>query len=202
MVVADDENLDTAHDLGMWGVERSNEQLGRKFNDAYELSVHLGADYVIPIGSDDWLDPQWILARPLPRDAIRCARRCAFVDERGERIGWFNTPHDGGVGIRVIPTWMLVPFGARPAVEDRRRGIDGTTLVGMRRKLRDLLKLEYHELHPAQIVDWKSGFPQINSFDSLQYVTDDPGDPFETLAGTYPTVALDEMRAVYAEAAR
>src|SRR6187551_1252597 len=83
VVVADDENLDIAHENGFHGYEQANEPLGRKWNDGYELACREGqADYVVPFGSDDWIDPAAILELPLPGPReIRCFRRTAVVSE-------------------------------------------------------------------------------------------------------------------------
>jgi hypothetical protein len=52
VVVADDENLDVAAELGFGTVERANSPLGRKWNDGYELAGRTAVDYVIPLGTD------------------------------------------------------------------------------------------------------------------------------------------------------
>src|SRR5574337_351116 len=87
VVVADDENLDVADELGFGTVRRGNRPLGRKWNDGYQLAGEAGVDFVVPFGSDDWIDPAAILAAPLPGpDEIRCFRRSAVVREDGRRL--------------------------------------------------------------------------------------------------------------------
>lgn len=200
LVVACDENLDTALQLGFGTVERDNVQLGRRWNDGYELAWRQGVDYVVPIGSDDWLDPAWVLADPLPGpQTIRCMRQLAMVDETGRTMRRMRVRYDGGVGIRIIPTRLLDAVAGRPCVEDRQRAIDATTLRKLKSANRYELALVYRDLHPYQLVDWKTEGQQLNPFDSCAQYGDDQDllDPFETLDGVYSACALDEMAHVY-----
>src|SRR5690349_10276090 len=62
VVIGEDLSLDVAQELGFATVRRDNTQLGRKFNDGYQLACDPAynpepADYVVPCGSDDWVDP-------------------------------------------------------------------------------------------------------------------------------------------------
>ena len=102
VVIADDENLGTARDLGFGTVERDNVWLGRKFNDGYELAASAGIDYVVPLGSDDWIDAAAIGTGDLREDTIRCFRLTTFVREDGGASAPLRIPYDGGVGVRVI----------------------------------------------------------------------------------------------------
>ena len=199
VVIADDGNLDVAADLGFGTVEQGNDFLGRKFNDGYEFAAREGVEYVVPLGSDDWLDPRLILDAPLSPDTVRCARLCAMVSESGNRMMQVSVPYDGGIGPRIIPTALLAPLDYRPAVEDRQRGIDGTTLGRLRRAHRGSLALTYHDVHPLQLVDWKSRGSNLNTYAMCRVYQTDHGTsrPFEALAKHYPAEALDEMRAVY-----
>lgn len=193
VVIADDENLDVACELGFGTVRRDNRPLGRKWNDGFELAGLAGADYMIPCGSDDWIDPAFILSGDLPApDTVRCARRSAIVNETGTRLAHLRIPYDGGDGIRIIPRQLLQPFGFRPAVEDAPRAIDTSVLTRLRPRL------AYHDLHPLQVVDFKSR-EQLNSYrDCLTFLDgDESADPFGDLAAYYPAEAVGEMRTLY-----
>ena len=199
VVIACDGNLDTAAELGFGTVDRDNRFLGRRWNDGYELCRVAGVDYAIPFGSDDWIDPTLILAAPLPADdQLVCFRRAAFVREDGARLALLRIPYDGGLGIRVIPAAMLARARFRPADEDRNRALDASVWRGLCRALGRQPRLVYHDLHPLQIVDWKSN-TQLNSYaDCLRYLNGpESDDPFADLAEVYPGEALDEMRDVY-----
>ena len=87
VVVACDENLDTARELGFAWVDRDNRFTARKFNDGIQLACdrqfnrHL-VDYVVPLGSDDWVD--WRLFHNLPNAHTMIGfQRMAFVREDG-----------------------------------------------------------------------------------------------------------------------
>lgn len=198
VVIADDENLETAATLGFGTVERQNRPLGRKWNDGYELAGRTGVDYVAPFGTDDWIAPALLLDGVMPADGeIRCCRLSAVVSEDGRRLARLTIPYEGGDGVRIWPTSMLRPLGYRPAQEDRERAIDTSVLTNVKRALGRPPRVVYHDLHALQIVDWKSA-EQLNSYDGcLKYLEGDELDPWESLAGFYPAVALAEMAALY-----
>src|SRR4051794_2342619 len=66
VVIADDRNLRTATELGFGTVRRDNHFLARKFNDGIQLACdpqinERPVDYVVPCGSDDWVDHRLFL---------------------------------------------------------------------------------------------------------------------------------------------
>lgn len=199
VVIADDENLETAEALGFATVEsREWDPLGRKFNDGYELAGLAGVDFCVPLGSDDWIDPAVILKGELRADRIRCFRLGAFVREDGQKLAPIRIGYDGGLGIRIIPRDILAATGFRPAADDQVRAIDGSVYRGISDALGAPPAFEYVDLHPYQIIDWKSD-TQLNSYaDCLRHLDgDESDDPFADLAAVYPEAALDEMRSVY-----
>lgn len=195
VVVALDENLDTAADLGFATKKRDNAALGRKWNDGYQLAGRVGVDYVVPIGSDDWIWADFIAAGLPGPGEIRCARQSAIVDETGTRLARLRIPYDGGDGVRVIPTELLRPFNYRPAVEDASRAID--TSVWMR--LKRTAKFTYHDVDPLQIVDFKSD-TQLNSYERVSKYREgeEHDDPWSELALLYPEDSVSAMRDFYA----
>jgi len=212
VVVADDGNLDTARDLGFATVRRNNEFLSRKFNDGIQLALDSRfnprpADYVVPCGSDDWVDHRLFL-NGLPEPGQMLAfRMAAFVSEDGRQIVSRVLDYEGGVGIRVYPRAMLEHLRFRPADEDRKRACDTSILANVKRELRALSipppQVVYGDLHPFQIVDWKSASEQLNSFSDITIRHrrgTPPVDPFDELAKSFPKAALREMRAHYARA--
>ncbi len=205
IVMAEDENLDTARELGFGTVERENAPLGRKWNDGYQAACDpeynpRPLDYVVPMGSDDWLDPELLLSTELPDDdEILCFRKVAFVREDGRKLARLNIVYDGGIGIRVIPRALIATARYRPASEDRNRAIDTSTLNGITRENRGCPRLRYHDLHSLQLIDFKSEI-QLNSYSAcLKFEGGgESDDPFGQLAAVYPREALKEMRALYA----
>lgn len=199
VVVADDSNLKVARSLGFATVSRNNDQLGRKWNDGYQVAGEEGADFMVPLGSDDWVDARMFTELPLPKaNQIRCARRSSIVNETGTRLAHLNITYDGGDGVRVIPAALIEPLRYRPAHEDRKRAID--TSVIHRLRSRDIRpELVYYDLHPLQIVDFKSDGTQLNGYrDCLGFQDgDESDDPCRLLGEHYPEEAIEEMRAVH-----
>lgn len=207
VVVADDENLATAEALGFARVRRDNRFLSRKFNDGIQLALDetvnpRPADYVVPIGSDDWID--WRILTRLPnRDTVVGFQRMSFVREDGRELRPAHVRYQGGCGMRIYPRRLLELLDYRPADEDRERGCDTSILVNLRRAYDSHhhreLRVVHYETNPLQIVDFKSPGEQINAYEGVtaMWGRGDPADPFEALQGVYPDEALDEMAAFY-----
>lgn len=195
VVVACDENLDVARALGFGTVERDNIFLGRRFNDGFQAACMEGVDYVVPVGSDDWVDASWLADRLPGPDEVRCSRLMSMVSEDGFRLVSLRVGYTGGHGIRVFPRALLERVDCRPAEEFRRRAIDTSIL----RRLEPLRpRVTYVDSSPFQVVDWKSPCEQLNTFESCaRYAEGGQADPFVALADVYPADALAEMASVY-----
>jgi len=199
VVVADDENLDSAGDAGFHAVRRPNSPLGRKWNDGYEFAgVELDADFVVPLGSDDWVDPIIFSDLPEPHE-IRCHRMSSIVREDGARISALNIWYEGGDGVRIFPRSLLEMVRFRPAENDRNRAIDTSIMQRLQRfHLGELPPRRYFDANPYQIVDWKTPGDQLNTYHAcVAYRSERERDTWETLTDRYPREALDEMKAVY-----
>lgn len=196
VVVADDENLETARELDFATYEQQNQPLGRKWNDGYELAGRYGqADYFVPLGSDDWVDPGFIADTLPAANEIRCSRQSAVVSEDGARLARLTIPYDIGDGVRVIPRALLEPLRFRPAAEHKPRAIDTSIMERIRQVAAH--RLVYHDRDALQIVDFKSS-EQLNSYERcLVFRRGDEVDPWEALAGRYPLEAIQEMQHVY-----
>lgn len=202
IVVADDENLTTALDLGFGIVERNNRFLSRRFNDGIQLATDARfnprpADYVVPLGSDDWIAADVLLDLPRPNTIVGF-KRIAFVREDGLELTERFLDYDGGAGIRIYPRRLLAMMEFRPADEDRVRGCDTSILVNMKRRLR--FRLEHRDIDARLIVDWKSAGSNRNPYSDVagRWKGSPPVDPFEALAGVFPAEALEEMEMHYA----
>lgn len=226
VVIGDDGNLETARDLGFATVRRDNRYLSAKFNDGIQVACDRAlnprvVDFVVPCGSDDWVDHRIFLERLPGRKEIVGFRLAAFVDETGQQIIAREIDYRGGVGIRVYPREMMArqrqifpgllapPF--RPADEDLGRGCDTSILVNVTKTYTgNAPMIVYGDVHPYQIVDWKSpNVPgvseQLNSWGEVAgrfRRGEPPRDPFETLSTIYPAEALEEMRAHYGARSR
>lgn len=204
VVVADDENLDTARNLGFATVERDNRFTSRRFNDGIQLATDpafnaVPVDYVVPLGSDDWVD--WRLFHNLPAPNVMVGfQRMSFVREDGAELTVRRINSEGGCGIRIYSREVMARMGYRPADEDRRRGCDTSILVNVKRTLGDAFRVEHRDLDPLQIVDWKSPGENLNPYEALRrHRAELTRDPFEVLAGRYPAESLQAMSDHYAE---
>lgn len=205
VVVADDENLDTARRFGFGAIRRNNSFTSRRFNDSLQLALDPAhnprpASHAVPIGSDDWVDHRLFLDLP-PADTMVGFRHVSFVREDGAEIVTTYLDNAGGSGIRIYPAALMKPLGYRPADEDRKRGCDTSILTNLVRHHGDRMRVEHRHLHDRQIVDWKSHGEQLNSYDQIaaRRRRSVGADPWVELAGLYPAVALEEMRAHYVQ---
>jgi hypothetical protein len=201
IVIADDENLDTARDLGFEWAERNNRFLGRKFNDGIQLATdhdhnRRPADYVVPCGSDDWVDWRLFVDLP-PVRTMYGFQHMAFVNETGTTLTARHLNYLGGSGIRIYPRKVMHRLGYRPCDDDRERGCDTSILINLQRA--GELRVEHRGCDPLQIVDWKSHGQQVNSYAEIagRHRQTLAGDPFDLLADRFPAAALDEIRAHY-----
>jgi hypothetical protein len=201
VVIACDENLSTARELGFGTIERDNRFLSRRFNDGIQLACDPAynprpADFVVPCGSDDWVDHRILLDLPAP-GSVRAFRRLSFVREDGREMTSRRLNYAGGCGIRVYPRDVVARLGYRPADEDRNRGCD-TSILRNLTNAGPLLRVLYGAIQARQIVDWKSAGEQLNGYGELQSHRElGRYDPFDELADVFPAEALDEMAAHY-----
>lgn len=203
VVIAEDDNLDTAAEMGFGTIEQSNQQLGKKWNDGYELAGRTGVDYVVPFGSDDWVLPAWVELQVRAEGEFRCSRRTSVVSEDAQSLATLEITYEKrggpamGTGVRMIPTGLLQRLGYRPADDVRDRGIDTSVWLNVSRMLGRAPRVSFVECGPFQIVDWKSA-EQLNAFEPcLKYQVGELLDPWRVLAGRYPAEALTEMRALH-----
>jgi hypothetical protein len=201
VVIACDENLDIARELGFGTIERDNHFLSRRYNDGIQLAMDPAfnprpAAYVVPCGSDDWVDWRIFVDLP-PAHEIVAFQHMSFVREDGRELTSSFVGYTGGCGIRIYPHRVMWELGYRPADEDRRRGCD-TSMFGNIRRYSQRMTIRHRPIDNRQIVDWKSVDEQINPYESvLRYKRSSHGDPFQALEGIYPAEALAEMQAHY-----
>lgn len=201
VVIADDENLDTAIEFGFGTVRRNNRFLSRRFNDGIQLACDRDfnsrpVDYVVPCGSDDWVDSAILVDLPRANTVVGF-KRISFVREDGAELTERFLDYEGGCGIRIYPRPVLAALDYRPADEDRVRACDTSIMVNLKRALR--FRLEHREIDSRQIVDWKSPGEQRNPYAEVagRWRGSAPADPFEILRDVFPDEALEEMAAHY-----
>lgn len=198
VVIACDENLGVARELGFGTVERDNRFLSRRFNDGLQLACDPAvnprpADYAVPCGSDDWIDHRILDWLP-PPDAVLGFQNMSFVRPDGRELTSTRLGNVGGCGIRVYPRQILERLGYRPADEDRYRACDTSILTNLRMAAPEL-RVEHRETGPLQIVDWKSDAEQLNGYDTIyaRHRGVKHPDPFAILSEVFDRDALAEM---------
>ncbi len=203
VVIGDDRSLPVASELGFATVRRDNDQLGRKFNDGFEVacSPRLNdepADFVVPCGSDDWVDPV-VFQRLPPRGTVGAFKMLAAVNEDKSRLSRCIVRTHAGCGIRIYPRDLIARADYRPTEEHVTSGCDMSTynrLTALSGK--KMPPVVFLDVHPLQIVDWKSATEQLNSYAQLRMYRkgEEDADPFEVLAAHYPAEAIEEMAAL------
>lgn len=191
-------------ELGFATVERDNAFTSRRFNDGIQLACDprfsdAPGDYVVPCGSDDWVDHRLFLG-PLPGpNTMQGFQWMSFVRENGSEICTTHLAYEGGAGIRIIPRELVEPLGYRPADEDRQRGCDTSILTNLRRHHGESMSVRHYDTSPYWIVDWKTHGTQLNPYEQVTALrrSEVRGNPFEELVGFYPDEALEEMEQLY-----
>lgn len=201
VVIGDDENIHTARELGFGIVKRDNQFTSRKYNDGIQLALDpelnpRPADYVVPCGSDDWVDYKLLTDLP-PQDTVVGFQRLSFVREDGREMVQRFVNVKGGCGIRIYPRNVMAILGFRPADEDRYRACDTSIITNLWKAAK--FNVVHRDLDPKQIVDWKSKDVQLNPYESLTFhkTFENPQNPFEALKDLYPAEALKEMNEHY-----
>ena len=199
LVVADDENLEVAAEFGAVGLEHPNDPLSDKCNAGLRHAGEQGADWVVWIGSDDWIHPDVFDAidldlGPHMARSILAGSRIAVVDMLRPRLRVCTPRGRMGVIPWVIPREMLAPSGWSPLLPGKDRGLDGWLVRGMRssRVKPGWLK---HDPHDMARVDFKSTV-NLNSYEALGGLSGGPEmDPWPALAEHYPAHLVDLARA-------
>jgi hypothetical protein len=182
-------------------IHRDNEFLGRKFNDGIQLACDRAfnkrpADYVVPCGSDDWIDHRLLVDLP-DGNTMHAFRAISFVREDGLEMTAKRLVNEGGCGLRVYPRRLMQAVSYRPCEEYRKRACD-TSMLNRVRAANPVMRVVELASDPRQIVDWKTGGAQLNPYKSLRaHKSLDVTDPFEALADIFPAESLDLMAAHY-----
>ena len=187
VVIADDDNLDLARARGFDIVERDNEWLGRKFNDGIQYAAKHGADWIVPIGSDSWIDPAYFLPLPTGRETRTSPAYCAVT---GTSLAELSVGGHGA-GPYMFPRRLLARSRFRPAKDEIIRHVDSSTIRGIGQPIR----WKPRTLHPFQYIGFR-GTPTITSYKSLVNawgVAEHP-DPWSILGEHYPPDLVERAR--------
>lgn len=152
VIVADDENLDIAEELGFATVEKDNSDLGERFNAGYRYAAEQGADVFVHIGSDDWVHPDAfdILTRVdledtpsqepeedggvaiwSPAPQLLAHRTLTLIDVARGVAQRCATENRYGCIPWLIPRSLMAAKRFSPITSGRMRGIDGALAIGL-----------------------------------------------------------------------
>lgn len=187
VVIADDANLDLARARGFDTVDAPN-VVSDKFNDGMEYAGRNGATWIVPIGSDSWIDPDYFLG--LHEGVVRTGEFYCHVT--ADKLGESRVRKVGGAGPYVFHRSVLKRVGFRPAAPGLMRRVDSSTLKG----LGPLPFRPFHR-HPYQYVGFRVE-PYITSYESLMRLwgVREHGDPWGILAKYYPAELVEQARLV------
>lgn len=199
LITASDENLDLAREYGAVAVETPNRPLGRKCNIGLERAAREGADWIVWVGSDDWIHPD--VFDPLPyqregRERILIGQRVAIVDLATGMLMRCLSPSKYGAIPWIVPRGMLEPSRFRPVRPDLARGLDGALIRGIRLSR---APLDWHCLDPHDLrcVDFKSGV-NITPFERLEGHATGPLEPaWSALVERYPADLVERARRIH-----
>jgi len=189
VVVADDENLDVARGLGFATVEQNNEWLTRKFNDGQQYAGRQGAQWIVPIGSDSFIDPAYFVPLPSPR---RTRTSAMYAPVEPTRLAELKVGQVGA-GPHMVHRRLMEPVRFRPAPDRSMRNTDHLMIRGLpRRPL-----WEWRDIHPLQYIGFRHP-PFITHYDRLwqRWGVIERRDPWERLALVYPADLVAQARAV------
>jgi hypothetical protein len=202
VVVANDENLELAAELGFHTVEVNNSWLGRKFSAGYKYALARGATHLMPIGSDSWMDPAVVLALDLSLPVLWGTERLTSVRPDGQErleLRFRNTIGFGIASVYPRASMADVPYPCAPNIK---RGCDTSTYNRTARAKG--METRYSDVHPHEYTDFKSPDVQVTKYDVLKArwrrntVKSVTGDEvFDGLVPTYGAELVAELRGVY-----
>jgi glycosyltransferase involved in cell wall biosynthesis len=189
LIAADDENLDIAAEYGCDTVEAPNLPLGRKCNIGLHHAARTGVDYIVWVGSDDWIHPdvfQPLLERAAgKRPAIVTGSRLALVNLQTGRLQRVASPSKYGAIPWLIDRRLFTTRTVVPIKPELKRGLDGALVRGLRHAHLDF-EWVFHDPHDFRCVDFKSD-QNITPYKALaKHLGTAPEEPaWDTLAGWF-----------------
>lgn len=201
VVIACDENIDTAMRYEYAVVNRDNSHLGQRWNDGYEYAAKHGYTHIAPIGSDSWVHPDYF--DPLTDAAggvILTSHHYTLIDEDGVRCAHTWIEPAGGVGPHTFPTHLIARSRNRPVRETLDRGCDHSLLTTIRRTNRQTkIEWQWRDLFPTQYIGFRSHEQQLNPYDTLadRYATEQHTHPWDALREHHPEHLVTQAEALY-----
>jgi hypothetical protein len=199
LIYAEDENLDVARSLGHEAVHHPNRPLGAKCSAGLRHAAQL-ADFVVWIGSDDWIHPDVFDSLPDELDdqgEIHHGNRLAMVDLAEGTLTRISSPSQYGAIPWIIDSRLLLD-GRHALIQPHLdRGLDGALIRGMRLNRRLPMRFVKHDPHEFRCVDFKTGeniTPYRGVTAHLGIAPEEAAWP--ALLERYPAELVDEARAL------
>lgn len=198
LVVADDENLDIARELGAVTLEAPNEPLGRKWNVALRYAAER-ADWVVWVGSDDWVHPDAFAPLTVPPDTgpariIRGGRVTLVNLPTGQLQRVTSASKFGAIPWLIESRLIRATRRDSPIRADLHRGLDGGLIRGLRHAAIPF-ELELHDPHEFRCIDFKSG-QNLSTFENgaAKRGIGEPEPAWPVLAEWFPADLVDQAR--------
>jgi len=198
LLAANDENLEIAGEYDCDTIETNNQPLGAKCNALLYAATETGVDYIVWIGSDDWIHPSVFdpitEQDKLPgRPVIHTGRQLAIVDMSSGQLSRLRV----GGRFGAVP-WVMDARVLRNAVVTRmkgqrlalinpkeKRGLDGA-LVKALRLGRVNFDWSFSDPTEFRCVDFKTR-TNITPFEGLAKNVGEPLEPaWDTLGHHFP----------------
>lgn len=203
VVIADDENLNIAHGLGMATLKRPN-VLGEKWNDGIVYAcVEGGADFICPLGSDLWVHPDVFKIVPdLRDDLVATSQWMSFVSEDGLRYKELEMRVNSGPGPRIYSRQRMAKTNYRPAGENLMKGLDTSIQNNVQRAAPFKWRCTNEDwLGHLRFINWKSNEVQINHYNNRSFdpvTVREMDTPWEEIRDLYPRPLVVKMEGLYA----
>ena len=203
VVIADDENLDTARALGADTVECPNalpdgtKILGRRWNLGMLHAAREGAEWIVQIGSDSWIATDYLLGPMDPGLTRTSPAYCAVTPTRMARLMVAPSRMEHTAGPYVFHRSLLEPSGFA-SCEESSRFTDTSTIAGIVASGQEI-RWQSVTVHPYQYVGFRVP-PLMTTYRSLRrrWLVCEM-DPWKTLPRYYPpdlvTAARKAMQA-------
>lgn len=193
VVIADDENLDIARAVGAHTVEAPN-VVASKFNDGMEYAGKHGAEWIVPIGSDSWIDPAFFLPIPDPKHTRTSPFYAAVQRNRIAQLVVAPRNPNHMAGPYVFHRSLLEPAGFRPSAEDSVM-VDTSTVAGIVEATGKPVPWKTHDIHPFQYVGFRVE-PMMTTYASLtrHWLVRERPDPWAVLRRYYPADLVERAR--------
>lgn len=198
LIVADDENLEIACEFGGIAVEAPNRPLGRKCNIGLHRAAELGADFIVWIGSDDWIHPDTFRTLPVSMEnepvLVRSGFRLSMVDLHTGRLQRLKVHGRYGAVPWIIDARLFRRLPILPIQEDLKRGLDGGLVRGLR-LARVPFEFAFDDPNDFRCVDFKSNH-NLTPYDGLakHIGVNEPENAWQTLAKHFPADLVAKAR--------